>query len=102
VLVPKAAVHQNQQTPTWQDDVGLSGQIGTMQSKAIAELVQEPPHHELRPSVDATIAAHCRSNAWAGGCRRTQHRNRSHSGSLGNAPHRAAALALTWMSGVLA
>lgn len=58
VMVPKAAVDENDGPMLWQDDVWVAGQITPMHPEPKTQSVQQGPHPKLRPCVGTLDACH--------------------------------------------
>jgi hypothetical protein len=56
--VPKATMNQEHCSVLWKDNIGLAGQILTVQSEAISKPVKERSHYSLGDSVSALDARH--------------------------------------------
>jgi hypothetical protein len=51
VLVPKAAMHEDHFTLSWENQVRLSRQVGAVKSVAVAHEVNKPPHRQFGRSI---------------------------------------------------
>jgi hypothetical protein len=56
--MPKAAVDQDNSFPFRKDEIGSSGQISTVEAKAKAKCVCEPPYYKLWFGILAPDARH--------------------------------------------
>jgi hypothetical protein len=56
--VPKATMNEEHCSVLWKNNIGLAGQILTVQSEAISKPVKERSHYSLGDSVSALDARH--------------------------------------------
>jgi hypothetical protein len=63
MTMPKAAVNEDRLPARWENDIGGAGQIPTMQSKSVAERMEQTTHRQLRGGVLSANARHERAPA---------------------------------------
>ena len=59
MLVPETAMHHHNLAATWEDEVGPSWKIATVETEAVAESVGDTPYIDLWSGVFAADRRHC-------------------------------------------
>jgi len=55
MLMPKAAMNEDQRFPSWKNDVWRAWKVFSMQSKSVAHLMQKTPNNDFRFRVLASV-----------------------------------------------
>jgi hypothetical protein len=58
MLMPKAAMNEDQRFPSWKNDVWRAWKVFSMQSKSVAHLMQKTPNNDFRFRVLAANVSH--------------------------------------------